>query len=174
MNRIGKLFALALLVAVAAHLATVLAAPYVLMNAAMKRISKDGTKINQWIHAPPTTEQSRRVVRPSPDIAYSACVYDLAAGPIHVTAAPWGDYLSVSVFGQNSDNIYVVDDRQSPQGMDLLIVRKGAPHPPGAAVVVESPSRRGIVLQRRLAPTQERWDAADAARRHDICGPLKG
>ncbi|WP_020651008.1 DUF1254 domain-containing protein [Solimonas variicoloris] len=172
MKRLIKYAVLAFVVAVVTHLATVLAAPYVLMDVAMARVSKaDG--INHWTHPPRTTETSRKVVRPSPDLAYSACVYDLDGGPVHVTASAWDDYMSVSVFAHNSDNIFVINDRQAPQGVDMIIVRKGEPHPPGAALVVESPSRRGIVLQRRVAPTQERWEAANAARRHDICEQLK-
>ncbi|MGH8239087.1 MAG: DUF1254 domain-containing protein, partial [Steroidobacteraceae bacterium] len=110
------------------------------------------------------------VVRPSPDLAYSACVYDLSEGPVRVIASAWDDYMSVSVFAHNSDNIFVINDRQAPEGVELAIVRKGAPHPAGAQLVVESPSRRGIVLQRRVAPTQERFNAAAAARSKDHCG----
>lgn len=169
MSRVLKLGLLALAVAVVAHPATVFVAPYVLMSAAMERIGRGGERINQWSHPPRTSEKSRNVVRPSPDLAYSACVYDLSGGPVHVTASAWDDYMSVSVFEHNSDNIFVINDQQAPQGVDLVLVRKGQPHPAGAAMVVESPSMRGIVLQRRVAPTQERWNAANAARRHDIC-----
>jgi uncharacterized membrane protein len=175
MNRVMKFCGLALAVAVVVHVAAVLAAPYLLMDVAMaKIIGHAGKHANEWIHAPRVSAQSRRVVRPSPDLAYSACIYDLADGPVHVTAAAWDDYMSVSVFAHNSDNIFVINDRQAPQGVDLVIVRKGQPHPAGAGLVVESPSRRGIVLQRRVAPTQERWDAANAARLHDVCAGARG
>lgn len=168
MKGLLKLAGIALVVAVVTHVATVLVAPYLLMDAAMARISKVSGP-NRWTHPQRTSEKSRRVVRPSPDLAYSACVYDLADGPVHVTASAWDDYMSVSVFEHNSDNIFVINDRQAPNGVDLVIVPEGAPHPAGAAQVVESPSRRGIVLQRRVAPTQQRWEAANAARQHDIC-----
>lgn len=162
-------------VALASHLATVLAAPYVLMHAAMGRmLEHSGKQTNQWIHPARVTEKSRRVVRPSPDLAYSACVYDLAAGPVRVTAAAWDAYMSVSVFAANSDNIFVVNDRQAPAGVDLMIVRKGDPAPAGPTQVVESPSRRGVVVQRRIAATQARWDAAAAARSNDICSAVRG
>lgn len=152
------------------HLATVFAAPYVLMDAAMDRISRGGQRVNVWSHPQRTSENSRAVVRPSPDLAYSACVYDLSGGPVRVTAAPWSDYMSVSVFAANSDNIFVINDRQAPDGVDLVLVRRGQTPPEGAAMVVESPSERGIVLQRRVAPTAERWTEAAEARAGDICG----
>ena len=160
-------------VAAVAHLATILAAPNLLMGAAMKNLSRNGERLNAWGHAPRTTETSRRVVRPSPDLAYSACVYDLGKGPVRVTAAAWDDYMSVSVFAANSDNIFAINDRQAPRGIQLILVRKGEARPsvPGA-IIVESPSTRGIVLQRRLAPTAERFAKAEAARAHDVCARL--
>lgn len=171
----GVKFLLVLLsTAVVTHLGTVLAAPYVLMDAAMDRISRHGKAVNQWSHPPRTSEKSRNVVRPSPDLAYSACVYDLKDGPVHVTVAAWTDYMSVSMFQHNSDNFFVINDRQAPEGVDLMLIERGAAHPAGAKLVVESPSRRGIILQRRVAPTQERFDLAAAARRNDICASVAG
>jgi uncharacterized membrane protein len=172
MKRTAHLVGLAVVVAALSHFVTVWAAPYVLMDGAMKRISRNGALVNKWSHPPRTSVKSRTVVRPSPDLAYSACVYDLAEGPVRVTASAWDDYMSVSVFAHNSDNIFVINDRQARSGVDLTIVRKGAPHPAGVSLVVESPSRRGIVLQRRVAPTQERFNAAATARAKDHCGVI--
>jgi uncharacterized membrane protein len=168
-----RLAILAVVVAVVSHVAAIVVAPYVLMRGAMARISRDGTSINVWIHAPRVSETSRRVVRPSPDLAYSSCVYDLSSGPIRVTAAAWDDYMSVSVFAENSDNFFVINDRQAPNGVDFILIRAGEAKPDGAAMVVESPSATGIILQRRVAPTEERFAQADAARKADICGPIK-
>lgn len=174
MRSVYKYIALGVASAVVFHGATILAAPYVLMDKAMDRISRQGRMVNRWLHSPKVDETSRRVVKPSPDLAYSACVYDLKDGPVRVTAAPWSDYMSVSVFEANSDNIFVINDRQAPRGVDLVIVRKGRKPPAGATTVVLSPSRRGIVLQRRIAPTDARFAEADAARRSDVCESLRG
>jgi uncharacterized membrane protein len=161
-----------LAVAVVSHFGVIMAAPYVLMGGAMKSVSREGTRINVWNHAPRVSEESRRVVRPSPDLAYSACVYDLSNGPIRVTAAAWDDYMSVSAFAANSDNFFVINDRQAPQGVDFVLVEEGDDPPADAAMVVESPSTKGIILQRRIAPTEERFALAAAARQNDICAPL--
>lgn len=154
------------------HLVTVLAAPYVVMNAAMKRLSRDGALLNTWIHAPRVSERSRAVVRPSPDLAYSACVYDLEDGPVRVRVAAWDDYMSVSMFQSNTDNFFTKNDRSADAGVDLVLVKKGRKPPEGAGFVVESPSRRGIIVQRRLAPTQQRFEAAAAIRASDVCERL--
>ena len=47
------------------------------------------------------------------------------------------------------------------------------PAPADAKTVVRSPSMTGAVIERRLAPTQARWEAADAARAHDLCTAVK-
>jgi uncharacterized membrane protein len=154
------------------HLGVVTAYPYWAMSTAMDRISQDGAAVNQWRHGQRATGASRRIVRPSPDLANSSCVYDLADGPIRVTAAAWDGYMSVSVYSANSDNIFVVNDRAAPGGVDMMIYERGTARPSGADLVVESPSEKGIVLQRRLAPTPERFALAAAARASDVCGTL--
>jgi len=164
--------ALAVVAFGAAHLAVVSAYPYVAMSAAMDRISQDGKAVNQWRYGQRATGKSRRIVRPSPDLANASCVYDLSSGPIRITAARSEGYMSVSIYSANSDNIFVVNDRAAPQGVDMILYRHGTPRPSGAALVVESPSTKGIVLQRRLAPTPEAFAAAATARAGDICGPL--
>jgi len=80
--------------------------------------------------------------------------------------------MSVSVYAANSDNIFVINDRQALDGVDLVIVGKGQAAPSGTAIVVQSPTQRGIVLERRLAPSAEAFAAADIARKQDVCAPL--
>lgn len=156
----------------AGHLAVVTAWPYLTMSKAMDRISQDGAAVNQWRHGQRATGKSRRIVRPSPDLANSSCVYDLSNGPIRVTATAWDGYMSVSLYSANSDNFFVVNDRNAPDGIDMIVYQRGTPRPSGADLVVESPSRKGIILQRRLAPTPERFAIAAAARAADVCAPL--
>jgi uncharacterized membrane protein len=165
--------AVAALAAVTTHAAVIYAAPYALMSVAMKRLGGDGHAVNRWAHGPRTTERSRGVVRPSPDLAYSACVFDLSNGPVRVTAAPWRDYWSVSVYAANSDNIFVANDRRYPRGVDLMLTRGKDAAPPGV-LTVRVPSERGIVLARRLAPTAEAFAAADASRQGDRCEAAAG
>ena len=43
---------------------------------------------------------------------------------------------------------------------------------PSDVPVIYTPTTRGIILDRRLAPTQAAFDAADKARRKDSCAPL--
>lgn len=178
MTRKLKLVGLFVGAAVIGHVVLVLAVPRVLMAAAMERLSAGGTVINRFQFAPRTTEQSRRVVRPAPDLAYASCVYDLSQGPLLVTAAPSPaqGYVSLSVFAANTDNIAAFDTAANPQGIRFVLVHqgnKGDAAPAGERVVV-SPSLKGIILDRRLAPTAEKFAEVDQARRANGCAPLPG
>lgn len=160
----------AILVAVLTHLAFIHAVPLVMMNVAMERLSAGG--INHWQFAPRVTEASRTIVRPSPDFAYSACPYDLAHGPVMMAVAPWNAYWSLSLYAANSDNFFVIDDREARDGAEITLVQRGRAHPEGASTVVESPSQRGIALIRRLAPTRDAYDAAAQVARGDVCANI--
>jgi uncharacterized membrane protein len=172
MKPLIKSLVIVLVSAVVVHLAVILSAPNLLMAVAFKRLSAEGAMVNQMIYPPRTTEASRAIVRPSPDLAYASCAFDLSKGPVRVKAAKASDYMSVSVYAANSDNIFAINDRQAPDGVDLVIVGKGQVAPTGAAIVVQSPTQRGIVLERRLAPSAQAFAAADMARKKGVCSPL--
>lgn len=169
---IGPVIA-ALVIGALTHVAVVVAAPSRIMEKAMGRLSGDGARTNRWTHAPRTSPASRQIVRPSPDLAYSSCVYDLSKGPVLITAPAWDDYASLSIFAANTDNFYVVNDRQMPPGgARVVLVQEGQPPPKVDAKVVVSPSTRGVALLRYLAPSRERFAAAAAARKSAQCASL--
>jgi len=166
----GKYAAGALLIAIVTHVVVVHAVPRVLMNIAIERLSAPG--FNRWTVADRVTPASRQIVRPSPDFAYSACAFDLSDGPVVLTATPWSSYWSLSLYGANSDNFFVIDDREAHYGAEITLVQRGRPHPEGASQVVESPSVRGVALIRRLAPSPDTYAAAAEVARGDVCSSV--
>ena len=173
MNRMVKYGAVFFLAVGLGHVGTILAAPRVIMHRAMDLMSNRGQAINRFEFGPRTTQNARRVVRPSPDLAYSGCVYDLSGGPVLVSAAPTpgGGYVSLSVFDARTDNIAVFDTDQFPQGIRFVLARAGQAVPAGERVV-RTNYDRGVILDRRLAPSAEAFALADKARRSDRCAPL--
>ena len=160
----------ALIIAAIVHFAAIIAVPRVLMNVAMQRFGEDGD--NVWHLAERITVASQKIVRSSPDFAYSACVYDLSNGPVVIAAAPWDEYWSLSLYGDNTDNFFVIDDREAHHGAEITLIKRGTPHPDGASMIVESPSTRGIALMRRLAPTTSTYSAAADVAREDVCAAV--
>jgi len=169
---VGKYVWAAAIVAIISHLALIHVMPRALMGVAIQRVGAGGA--NSWRIADRVTPLSRTIVRPSPDFAYSICAYDLSDGPVAIAVAPWGDYWSLSLYAANSDNFFVIDDREARTGAELTVVRTGRAAPEGAARIVESPSARGIALIRRLAPTLDAYNAAARVARDDVCATLAG
>lgn len=162
----GKYLVAGLLAAIVTHVVVIHAAPRLMMNVALKQLSEG--RYNAWRIAPRVTPASRTIVRPSPDFAYSACPYDLSEGPVTINVAPWDEYWSISLYAANSDNFFVLDDREVRGGAQLVVARRNDEVDAGAQRV-NSPSRRGIALIRRLAPTSETYAAAAQVAERDVC-----
>ena len=163
--------ALGLAVAVLAHLLTVWALPRLIMREAMTRIGKE-TALQARAQAPersapsaatgvylppPTDHTQRRIVMPSPDLLYATCALDLGAGPQRITAqVEHPRYWSVALYGANSDNFFVVNDRKTtePGQLDLWVVAPGTDRAalavPAGSTVVEAPSAKSLLLMRLL------------------------
>ncbi len=138
------------LIATGAYYATLAAMPYVLMEIAVRRVS-ERSPMNTFTHAPPVRADVRTIVRPSPDLLYSSCPFDLSDGPVMVEAYPIPDrYSSISVFDARTDVVFVRNDEQmAGRGMRVILALNGQLTPPGAEVV-RLAYARGIVLQRVL------------------------
>jgi uncharacterized membrane protein len=89
-----------------------------------------------------------------------------------ITATPWDAYWSLSLYAANSDNFFVIDDREARMGAEITLVRRGRAHPEGASMVVESPTTRGVALIRRLAPDLDTYNGAAQVAREDVCASV--
>ena len=172
MNRwIGPIIA-ALIAGVAGYAASLHWFPDVLMHVAARRLG--GTApVNSMYHAGLTRAEQQPVVRPSPDLLYSTCVFDLSDHPLRVTAAPVpGHYSSVSVYDSHTDVARVVNDEAlAGQARTFVLAREGQAVPQGMDVV-RVPGATGIVLQRVLVRDEADAAAVDAARKQTSCAPL--
>jgi uncharacterized membrane protein len=172
--RSWKWIAATLLVAVVVHGASVLFLPRLVMIQTMAGIAKPAG-INAIVHAPRPSWRSRGVVRPSPDLLYSICVYDLSAakGAVRVSThdAP-ETYWSVSVFDADTNNFHALNDRQAKTGSaDFVLVAAGTSVGAGGLPVVAAPTNRGIVLFRTLVNDETHIAEIDAARHYAACEP---
>lgn len=151
------------------HISALLLLPHYVMSQVLGR-ALDAGALNAIVHAPRVDAEARAIVRPSPDLYYSLCAFDLAAGPLEVQApVPQATYWSVSIYADNTDNFFVVNDLQTGlDSVDFLLV------PAGTRVktdlpVIQSPSRRGVVLFRTFIAGEERAGELDTARRAARC-----
>src|SRR5258708_5279462 len=172
--RAWKWIAATLLVAAIVHGATVLFPPRLSMLRTVAGLAKLATA-NPILHAPRPNANSRGVVRPSPDMLYSICVYDLnaAGGAIRVSTHDMPDtYWSVSLFDVDTNNFYALNDRQTKAGAaDFVLTASGASAGSAGLPVVVPPSNRGIVLFRTLINDDSHMADIDAKRRFAACRP---
>lgn len=164
-----------LAVAALVHGASVLVVPQLIMMRVMGNISKVAG-INAMTHGKRPTSAARAIVRPSPDLLYSTCVFDLdvAGGALRVHASGMPDtYWSVSLFDAETNNFYVLNDRHAKDGaVDFLVIAPGAYIDGTKLPVVVAPTTRGLVLFRTLINDEMRFAQIDAARRHAACEPF--
>jgi uncharacterized membrane protein len=147
------------------HVAAVAALPRAIMSRVLGGLAAQAGE-NAFVHPPLATAESRAIVRPSPDLAYSSAVFDVSERPLHVVVPLTAPYTSLSGFATDTDNFFALNDRTA--GADPIDVVLVGPSTPRAGLeglrVVESPSDRGVLLVRRVVPSAEAFAAIDAAR----------
>lgn len=143
----------AFLFAVIVHIAVVSYVPFKAMDIVMNQRFKDLPR-NMMIPSPPTTADSRNVVRPSPDILYSICMYDVSKKPLLFNCVLPEGYWSASFYADNTDNFFVINDRQAKsKTVKILLVGKNMPAPvAGDAIIVKAQSDKGLALIRMIVP----------------------
>jgi uncharacterized membrane protein len=145
----GPLLALVAIAALSTF-AAITAIPQVIMGIAVDRMAARAG-YNRFTHPPLTTAATQTIVRPSPDLAYSACPYDLSKGPLQIDVVPVaGRYSSLSIFDARTDVIFVRNDVQA--GGKPYRVTLALPHHrvPTASDVARTDYAKGIALIRLL------------------------
>ena len=162
-----------LLAALGAYQATLLATPFALMRLAAAKAGK-GAPVNQFRFGPMTTAENQTIVRPSPDLSYSLCVFDVANGPVLVRAEPIpGHYWSLSIFDARTDVAAVRSDRDTGgKSAMLALVRVGQAAPAGYEAVPLNYDR-GVALIRILLADKSEFPAIDALRRRSTCAAAR-
>lgn len=166
-----KWLAAAALLSAVIHVLTVLAMPSAMILMAQL---ESGAVPNRMYHSKPVTAASREVVRPSPDLLYSACPFDVSVRPLRITAAVPDGYFSVSGFGDNTDNFFVINDTQM-KGKRFSMILVGPDElklTPDSERVVTAPSTRGVVLFRLLVKERSRLEVLQKLQRQARCQPL--
>lgn len=164
--------------AILVHLLAVWAAPRLIMRVLMNGSTAQSLNMhNQAAYPPAVDATSRNVVMPSPDLLYSVCAFDVRQGPLRISAQPQlPSYWSIALYAANSDNFYVINDRQAAgKPVNLWLVAEGTPgsqQPPAGAAVVVSPSATGFLLMRVLTGDYDaEKQVLEPARRTLQCAP---
>ena len=143
--------------------------PKFLMSRAVERVAAAGG-LNRFAHAPLATDRSRAIVRPSPDLAYSSCPFDLSAGPLLIEATPVAaPYWSLSVFDADTNVAFVRNDASGARRPVKVAVLTDGQSAPAGYEPVRLEGRRGIALIRILVPDRHTFAQIDRERRTASC-----
>ncbi len=153
------------------HWAAIAYAPDLIMARVLSVRAQQG--VGTIAHGERSTAASRQIVRPSPDLLYSTCIFDVSQRPLKVTtAAPSDTYWSVAFYAANTDNFFVLNDRQAQEKpATIVIVGRGQTLLPQGenVIVVSAPTDRGLVLFRTLINDDTREADLDQQRRAAKC-----
>jgi uncharacterized membrane protein len=147
------------------HVAAIAALPRVIMSRVFQVFSTTAPP-NEFVHPPLATDESRTVVRPSPDLAYSSAVFDVSERPLLVSVPLSAPYTSLSGFAANTDNFFALNDQNAGSDpIEVVIIGPGTERSGlEGRRVIESPSDRGVLLVRRVVPSAESFAGIDALR----------
>lgn len=179
MSTLARFFASVVAVAVITHVLVLNLAPWIIMDKVMTAIEAEAG----WNTAMPSSRPdhtSRGVVRPSPDLIYTICIFDVSEGPVLLSAPVQDSYVSLSGFAANTDNFFAINDSKiqsdaSGQRRFEVVLRGDAMPPapiPENATVVHAPTNKGIVLFRSLVGSEEQLKELYKIQAQQRCDPL--
>tara|TARA_B110001450_G_scaffold68456_1_gene64684 strand:- start:1917 stop:2456 length:540 start_codon:yes stop_codon:yes gene_type:complete len=126
--------------------------PYLVMERLyIKAAERSG--YNQLVVISRIDETSRWVVRPSPDLMYASCMYNLEEGPLAISAPVPERYWSMQFYQMNTDNFASITNQRKQQSrvgtrVEVTLVGPDASPSNYAGEVIQSPSVRGVMLMR--------------------------
>lgn len=153
------------------HLGTVLYLPTTATQDAYARISPL-SPVNAMVALPAPSSESSIVPFMDPAFAAAVCRYDLTSGPIKLRAPVSPAYTSVSFYTNKGIAYYAINDRAAGRRViELELMTKAQrdelPEDEETAaadrLIVESPSDKGLIVLRALAPEPGMMPAAKAA-----------
>jgi uncharacterized membrane protein len=142
------------------HLSTMLILPRTATQNAYARLAPLGD-VNKMAPIPAPTPQGTVVPFMDPAFAAAVCRYDLTKGPIKFTAPVSFAYTSVTFYTRNGVAYYAINDRAAGRRvieLNLMTSEQREQLPADEDVtaadrlIVESPSKVGLIVVRALAP----------------------
>ncbi len=111
---------------------------------------------NQLVVRPLPDETARDIVRPSPNLFYASCIYNLNDGPLLIEAQIPERFWSMQFYQMNTDNYAGISNQRDQRhrvGTVAKVTLIGAGDDPAEyeGEVIQSPTDRGLVLLRASA-----------------------
>ncbi len=161
------------------HFATILFLPNTATQNAYARISAIAP-VNSVVPLPEPSAEKSVVPLMDPAFAAAVCRYDLSAAPLKLTSPVSPAYTSVTFYTNKDVAFYAINDRAAGRRsieLELMTAAQKAELPEDEDIsaadrlIVESPSRTGLIVLRALAPEPGMMPAAIASLSGARCEP---
>lgn len=159
MSSLFKKIIMLVLVGFSLHIAIIYFTP----NLVFKYISRNWVEENMFNNSfarnLPTSDFTE-VIRPSADLLYGGCGYDVTYFPLVIETDVPETYWSISFFSENTDNFSTINENSHNFGK-LRIYLFGPESKPtkiNDGFVVVSPTDKGLVLMRQFAGNRSNLD----------------
>lgn len=132
-----------------------MAVPNIVMET-LYRVGSNQNGVNTLVFRSVPDETSRDVVRPSPDLLYAMCIYNLENGPVVIEAPTPERYWSMQFYQMNTDNYAGITNQRDERnriGMVSMVTLIGPDQDVEGhdGEVIQSPTQRGVMLLRASA-----------------------
>ncbi|MCS7144246.1 MAG: DUF1254 domain-containing protein [Archaeoglobaceae archaeon] len=145
----AKGLAILVLFALLSHFLLLYSYPYIVVISNYLA-TRDEVEVNEAYHQKPVDETFRKVVMPSPDLLYSACVFDISKSDLLIEAkVPNFTYWSASFYSMSTDNFFTINDKMAKEKISLTLTKNKSCENKDCII---SPSDRGIVIFRIFIP----------------------
>jgi uncharacterized membrane protein len=161
------------------HFATILYLPNTATQNAYARISAV-SPVNHVVPLPAPSAEKSVVPLMDPAFAAAVCRYDLKESPLKLTVPVSPAYTSMTFYTSKDVAYYAINDRAAGRRsieLDLMTAAQKAELPDDEEIaaadrlIVESPTRTGLIVIRALAPEPGMMPAAVAALSGARCQP---
>lgn len=148
--------------------ATLVATPFALNTAALNKIAQG--QVNNFVFTKPSTSENQPIVRPSPDLSYATCLFDVSKGPVLLDIEPVPDhYWSISIFDGRTDVAAVRSGRDTGEKPARLALLRDGMTAPAGYEPVKLGYDKGLALIRILMADRSAFPAIDDIRRKSRC-----
>jgi uncharacterized membrane protein len=160
------------------HLSSVLAMPQTATQDAYSRLAPL-TPVNKVVPLPAPTADSAIMPFMDPAFAQAVCRYDLSDGMLRLITPVSQAYTSVTFYTRKSIAYYAINDRAAGRRtieLDVMTPEQHAEVPEEEDVtaadrlIIESPSKVGLIVLRALAPERGLMPMARQALAGATCG----
>ena len=176
----GLYIALAVVLGGLIHIAAVLMLPMLAPKNAHARLAALGPA-NTMIELPAATPGRQVMPMMASDVRYAFCRFDLANGPVRLSATIADELWIIALYTQDGENFYSVPGADMRRAkIDLVIAAADqtveeagvdAPESSDDVIVVNSPAREGIALIRAPLAGPSRAEQVERALRSTACAP---